>query len=117
MWTSTPASTAFTDSTIRETGWTAPTSLFASMTDTSAVLPGLMAAATAAGSTMPHLSTPTLVTSHRPCSSSASTHARIAGCSMLDTTTCVRSSRRLAAMAQLSASLPQLQKVISLLSA
>ena len=36
---------------------------------------------------------------------------------MLDTTTCVRSSRRLAAMAQLSASLPQLQKVISLVSA
>mgnify|MGYP007045164753 CR=1 FL=1 len=48
VWTSTPASTAFTASTIRATGWTAPTSLFASMIETRAVLPGLTAAASVA---------------------------------------------------------------------
>mmetsp|Transcript_15342 Transcript_15342/g.50145 ORF Transcript_15342/g.50145 Transcript_15342/m.50145 type:complete len:228 (+) Transcript_15342:1352-2035(+) len=109
-WTTTKGSLAFTASTIAFTSTTLPTSLFASITDTTAVSPGRTASATSAAETKPRASQPTIVAF----SSNVLTHSRIAGCSMADVTTCVRPVASMAPrIAQLSASLPQLQKIIS----
>ena len=96
------------------TGWTVPTSLFAIIT-LMRIVSGVMAASTAAGSTMPYPSTGRYVTA-KPCSSSHSQVWVIAWCSTADVMMWFpfpRCANATPLSAQLSDSVPPLVKKIS----